>query len=51
MEELDERAFLYGIQVYRYGGGLAWVRRVDLYFLRVLSCIESLIWQGSPDVG
>jgi hypothetical protein len=51
MEELDERAFLCGIQVYCYGGGLVRVRRVDLDFLRVLGCIESLIWQGSPDVG
>jgi hypothetical protein len=33
MEELDERAFLCGIQVYRYGGGFVRVRGVELYFL------------------
>jgi hypothetical protein len=51
MEELGERTFLCGIQIYCYGGGLVRVRGVDLDFLRVLGCIEGLIWQGSSDVG
>jgi hypothetical protein len=40
-----------GVQVYRYGGGFVRVHRVDLDFLRVLGCVESLIWQGSSNVG
>jgi hypothetical protein len=32
-EELDERTFLCGVQVYRYGGGFVRVHRVDLDFL------------------
>jgi hypothetical protein len=51
MEELDECAFLCGVQVYRYGGGFVQVCRVDLDFLRVLGCVKSLIWQGSSNVG
>jgi hypothetical protein len=50
MEELDEHAFLCGIQVYCDGSSLVGVRGMNLNFLRILCCVESLIRQGSADV-
>jgi hypothetical protein len=51
MEELDKRAFLCGIQVYCDGSCLVGIRGVNSNFLRVSRCIESLVWQGSIDIG
>jgi hypothetical protein len=50
MKELDERAFLCGIQVYCDGNCFYWVRGMNLNFLGVLGCVESLIWQGSTNI-
>ena len=47
MEELNERAFLCGIEVGCDECRFLWVAWVNLNFLRVLGGVESLIWQGS----
>ena len=51
MKELDERVFLCGIQVGCDEGRFLRVSWVDLYFLRAFCCVESLLLQGSTNIG
>jgi hypothetical protein len=50
-KELDERAFLCKIQVYRDGGCFCRIYGMNPNFFGVLGCVKSLIWQGSTNIG